>query len=44
MSGFLIFLPKDEVIFLDISVEEGLRLIVSTGIIEPKNLSGSNQK
>jgi uncharacterized membrane protein len=44
MSGFLIFLPRDEVIFLDIPVEEGLRLIVSTGIIEPKNLSGNSSK
>ncbi|MEW6769902.1 MAG: DUF502 domain-containing protein [Bacillota bacterium] len=44
MSGFLIFLPKDEVIFLDISVEEGLRLIVSTGIIEPKKPLGEQLK
>ncbi|MCL6560597.1 MAG: DUF502 domain-containing protein, partial [Firmicutes bacterium] len=35
MSGFLLFVPKEDVIFLNIPVEDGLRLIVSTGIIEP---------
>jgi len=35
MSGFLLFVPKEEVVLLDIPVEDGLRLIVSTGIIEP---------
>lgn len=35
MSGFLLFVPREEVIFLNIPVEEGLRLVVSTGIIEP---------
>ena len=37
MSGFLLFVPREEVIFLNISVEEGLRLVVSTGIIEPNS-------
>lgn len=35
MSGFLLLVPREEIKFLDISVEDGLRMIVSTGIIEP---------
>lgn len=34
-TGFLILVPKDEVRYLDISVEDGVRLIVSGGIIKP---------
>lgn len=35
VSGIVIFVPKEEVIPLDISVEEGLKLIVSGGIVSP---------
>lgn len=35
LTGFLVLVPKDEVRFLDISVEEGVKLIVSGGIIKP---------
>lgn len=38
MSGFLLFVPREELIYLDIPVEDGLRLIVSTGILEPSSL------
>ncbi|MEW6446488.1 MAG: DUF502 domain-containing protein [Bacillota bacterium] len=38
MSGFLLFVPREELIYLDIPVEDGLRLIVSTGILEPNSL------
>ncbi|MBN1527257.1 MAG: DUF502 domain-containing protein [Candidatus Omnitrophica bacterium] len=34
-TGFLILVPKDEVKFLDMSVEEGIKLIVSGGILNP---------
>lgn len=34
-SGFLVFLKKSEVIPLDISVEEGLKLVISGGILAP---------
>jgi uncharacterized membrane protein len=34
-SGFLLFLPKDEVIELTMSVEEGIKMIVSGGIVTP---------
>lgn len=35
LSGFLILVPKNEVKFLDISVEDGIKLIVSGGIVKP---------
>ena len=34
-SGFLLFLPRDEITILDITVEEGLKLIISGGIVIP---------
>lgn len=34
-TGFLVLIPKDEIIFLDIPVEEGLKLIISGGILKP---------
>lgn len=37
-SGFLVFVPKKDVIPLDMSVEEGLKYIISCGIVEPDKL------
>jgi uncharacterized membrane protein len=37
-SGFLVILPKKDVIPLDISTEEGFRLIISAGTISPDNI------
>lgn len=37
-SGFLIFVPKKDVIELDMSVEEGLKFVISCGIVEPEKL------
>ncbi len=34
-SGFLILVPKNEVIKLDMSVEDALKYVVSCGIVEP---------
>jgi uncharacterized membrane protein len=34
-SGFLLFLPRAEVITLPMSVDDGLKYIVSTGIVVP---------
>lgn len=36
-SGFLIFVPKKDTIELDMSVEEGLKFIISGGLVEPEN-------
>ncbi len=35
-SGMLILVPKDDVIHLDMTVEEGLKLIVSGGTLSPR--------
>ncbi len=35
-SGFLIFVPKEEVTVLDMSVEDGLKYVVTGGLVEPK--------
>jgi len=34
-SGFVHFVPKSDVIYLDWPVEEGLKLIVSGGVVQP---------
>lgn len=35
-SGFLLFFPRDEVIELDMSVEEGMKLVISIGMVNPE--------
>jgi len=35
-SGYLIFVPEDDVISLDIPIEEGFKMVVSGGLIIPK--------
>lgn len=35
-SGFLLFVPKKDLKFLDMTVEEGIKLVVSAGIITPE--------
>jgi uncharacterized membrane protein len=34
-SGFLLFVPRDDIVFLDMSVEEAAKLIISAGLVEP---------
>ncbi|WP_028307594.1 DUF502 domain-containing protein [Desulfitibacter alkalitolerans] len=34
-SGFLLFVPREDVIFLDMSVEDGLKMIISGGVVVP---------
>ncbi|WP_424926718.1 DUF502 domain-containing protein [Amaricoccus tamworthensis] len=41
-SGFLLFLPKDEVKPLDMTVEEAAKMIISAGLVEPEDKQGSN--
>ena len=35
-SGFLLFLPKEDVIELDMSVEEAAKLVISAGLVYPQ--------
>ncbi|MFQ5984790.1 MAG: DUF502 domain-containing protein [Alphaproteobacteria bacterium] len=34
-SGFLLFLRRKEVVFLDMTVEEGIKMVISGGIVAP---------
>lgn len=34
-SGYLLFLPRKDLVFMKMSVEEGIKMIVSGGIITP---------
>ena len=34
-SGYIIMVPKDEVIELDMSVEDALKMIISLGVVVP---------
>lgn len=36
-SGFLIFVPKSDTIELNMSVEDGIKFIISGGLVEPSN-------
>jgi uncharacterized membrane protein len=36
-SGFLLLIPEEEVVFLNISTEDALKLIISGGLVTPAN-------
>ncbi|HOJ77755.1 MAG TPA: DUF502 domain-containing protein [Bacillota bacterium] len=36
-TGFLIYLPEEDIVMLDLSVEDGLKLILSVGVIKPES-------
>ncbi len=40
-SGFLLFIPKKDLIYMKMSVEEGIKMIVSGGIITPEHKGNS---
>ena len=35
-SGFLVFVPKEDIIELDMTIEDGIKMIISCGIVSPK--------
>ena len=37
-SGFLIFVPQKDTVELDMKVEEGIKFVISGGLVEPENL------
>ena len=44
-SGFLLFCPRDEIIYLEMSVEDAVKLVVSGGIVHPpENGNGKGSK
>ena len=38
-SGFLLFIPENDIHHLDMTVEEGIKLVISGGIVTPNKLS-----
>ena len=42
-SGYLLFVPKKDLFFMDMSVEEAAKLIVSAGIIVPPDRAGEKK-
>jgi uncharacterized membrane protein len=36
-SGFLLFVPKRDLVHLDMTIEEGIKLVISGGIVAPPN-------
>lgn len=34
-SGFLLFVPREDLVHLDMSVEEGIKMVISAGIVTP---------
>jgi uncharacterized membrane protein len=39
-SGFLVLIPKQEAVELSLSIEDGLKLVLSGGIVIPEHLTG----
>lgn len=42
-SGFLLFLPREDVIVLEMSVEDAAKLIISAGLVYPPGTTGDKQ-
>lgn len=42
-SGFLLFVPKSDVVRLDMTIEEGIKMVVSGGIVTPPNRREPNE-
>ena len=40
-SGYLLFLPKKDVIFLSMTVEQGIKLVISGGVVTPEMAKGA---
>ena len=43
-SGFLLFVPKKDVHYLNMSSEEGFKMLVSTGIVTPPDRRNANEQ
>ena len=40
-SGFLLFVPKEDVILLDMSVEDAAKLVISAGLVTPPEIAAN---
>jgi uncharacterized membrane protein len=37
-AGFLIFVPREKIVVLDMSAEDGAKLLISGGLVTPEHL------
>jgi len=44
LTGYFAVFPKKDIIFLKMSIEEGLRLVISGGVVNPESGIDKNQK
>ena len=42
-SGFLLFVPREDLVQLDMSVEEGIKMVISAGIVTPPRAPAGNE-
>lgn len=40
-SGYLLFVPKKDVVYLDMTVEEGVKYVISAGLVTPPRQPGA---
>ena len=43
-SGFLLFVPRKDLIYMEMTVEEGVKLVISAGMIWPEALKKEDEK
>ncbi len=43
-SGFLLFVPEADIIYLDMSVEDAAKLVISAGLVYPPDMSAEQPK
>jgi len=41
-SGFLLFAPKKDLIYLDMTPDQGAKYVISAGLVNPEDLSKKN--
>ncbi len=42
-SGFLLFVPREDLVHLDMSVEEGIKMVISAGIVTPPRAAAADK-
>lgn len=42
-SGFLLFVPREDLVHLDMSVEEGIKMVISAGIVTPPRAAAEDK-
>lgn len=43
-SGFLVFIPREDIHTVNMSVDEGIKMVISAGIVTPKDVRSATEK